>query len=34
MSKGKVLSVLDKKISTADNESKTTEKAFYKGTLD
>lgn len=31
MSKAKVIGVLDQKISSNDNEGKTLEKAFYKG---
>ncbi|CDW82104.1 vacuolar protein sorting-associated protein 37a isoform x2 [Stylonychia lemnae] len=34
MSKQKVISVIDKKISNADNESKQMEKQFYKGSID
>jgi hypothetical protein len=34
MSKAKVLSVMDKKINSADAEGKTLEKTFYKGGLD
>ena len=34
MSKQKIVSVIDKKISNADNETKQLEKAFYKGSVD
>ncbi len=34
MSKGKILSIMDKKITKADSECKAIEKAFYKGGLD
>jgi hypothetical protein len=33
MSKNKVLTVLDKKISNADNEGRAIEKQFYKGDM-
>ena len=34
MSKGKIISVIDKKITSADNESRTLEKNYFKGGMD